>query len=384
MIRKIAINTGGGDAPGLNAVIRAVVISALWRGWEIWGIRHGYRGLIEDEPEGLVRLDRDSVRGITHLGGTILGSTNRGDPFAYPVMSNGKLQPMDVSGRLIERFKNLGFDALVAIGGDGSLRLAHRLLGEGLPRVIGVPKTIDNDLAGTDVTFGFQTAVNTATDALDKLHSTAQAHERVMVVELMGRYAGWIALYAGLAGSADVILIPEIEFDIDRVCEKIQRREARGRHFSIVVVAEGARPRGGEMRFKAAKGEFSEHAQLGGIAEQVAEQITLRTGKETRSLVLGHLQRGGSPVTQDRILSLRLGTAATKYLAETELSGMVSIRRGEIELTPLEEVSGKIRTVSMDSDTLRTGRDLGICFGDEPAGTFVDGTMPPPPALRYG
>lgn len=384
MIRKIAINTGGGDAPGLNAVIRAVVISALWRGWEIWGIRHGYRGLIEDDPGGLVRLERSSVRGITHLGGTILGSTNRGDPYSYPVMSNGKLQPMDVSQRLIERFNSLGFDALIAIGGDGSLRLAHRLLEQGLPRVIGVPKTIDNDLAGTDVTFGFQTAVATATDALDKLHSTAQAHERVMVVELMGRYAGWIALYAGLAGSADVILIPEIEFDIDRVCEKIRRREARGRHFSIVVVAEGARPKGGEMHFKAAKGEFSEHAQLGGIAEQVAEQIGLRTGKETRSLVLGHLQRGGSPVTQDRILSLRLGTAATKYLAETDRSGMVSVRHGELELTPLEEVSGKIRTVEMDSDTLRTGRDLGICFGDEPAGTFLGGTLPPPPARRFG
>lgn len=384
MIRKIAINTGGGDAPGLNAVIRAVVISALGRGWEIWGIRHGYRGLIEDDPGGLVRLERSSVRGITHLGGTILGSTNRGDPYSYPVMSNGKLQPMDVSQRLIERFNSLGFDALIAIGGDGSLRLAHRLLEQGLPRVIGVPKTIDNDLAGTDVTFGFQTAVATATDALDKLHSTAQAHERVMVVELMGRYAGWIALYAGLAGSADVILIPEIEFDIDRVCEKIRRREARGRHFSIVVVAEGARPKGGEMHFKAAKGEFSEHAQLGGIAEQVAEQIGLRTGKETRSLVLGHLQRGGSPVTQDRILSLRLGTAATKYLAETDRSGMVSVRHGELELTPLEEVSGKIRTVEMDSDTLRTGRDLGICFGDEPAGTFLGGTLPPPPARRFG
>ncbi|MCA9628218.1 MAG: ATP-dependent 6-phosphofructokinase [Myxococcales bacterium] len=383
MIRKIAVNTGGGDAPGLNAVIRAVVISALWRGWEVWGIRHGYRGLIEEDPNELVRLERHSVRGITHLGGTILGSTNRGDPFHYPVEVNGKLEPMDVSGRLIERFNELGFDALIAIGGDGSLKLANRLLEQGLPRVIGVPKTIDNDLAGTDVTFGFQTAVATATDALDKLHSTAQAHERVMVVELMGRYAGWIALYAGLAGSADVILIPEIEFDIERVCEKIRRREARGRHFAIVVVAEGAKPKGGRMTFKAGKGEFSEHAQLGGIAEQVAEQISARTGKETRSLVLGHLQRGGSPVTMDRILSLRLGTAATKYLAETDRSGMVSVRRGEIELTPFSEVSGKIRTVPLDSDTLRTGRDLGICFGDEPAGTYLDGTIPPPPLRRY-
>lgn len=379
MIRKIAVNTGGGDAPGLNAVIRAVVISALWRGWEVWGIRHGYRGLIEDDPDGLVLLDRNAVRGITHQGGTILGSTNRGDPFNYPASVAGKQVPVDMSKRLVDRFNELGFDALIAIGGDGSLKLANELLARGLPRVIGVPKTIDNDLAGTDVTFGFQTAVATATDALDKLHSTAQAHERVMVVELMGRYAGWIALHAGIAGSADVILIPEIEFDIDRVCEKVLRRESRGRHFSIVVAAEGARQRGGDMQFKSSKSEFKEHAVLGGIAERVAALISAGTGKETRSLVLGHLQRGGGPVTQDRLLSLRLGCAATQFLAEGVESGMASVRGEHIELIPLSEVSGKIRTVPMDDDILRTGRELGVCFGDEPRGTFIDGTLPPPP-----
>lgn len=378
MIRKIAVNTGGGDAPGLNAVIRAVAISAHWRGWEVWGIRHGYRGLLEGDADGLVRLDRNAVRGITHIGGTILGSTNRGDPFNYPVEKNGELVPTDVSSKVVERFEQHGFDALVAIGGDGSLKLAHKLMKAGLPRVVGVPKTIDNDLPGTDVTFGFQTAVTTATDALDKLHSTAQAHERVIVVEVMGRYAGWIALHAGIAGSADIILIPEIPFDIAAVCEKIQRREARGRHYSIVVVAEGAKPRDGGMVFKGNKSEFKEHALLGGIAEQVAGQITERIGKETRSLVLGHLQRGGSPVTSDRLLALRLGCAATKFLAETDRSGMVSVRGERIELVPMSDATDAIRTVPPDSDLIHTARELGLAFGDETPGTFLQ-SLPPPP-----
>lgn len=368
---KIAINTGGGDAPGLNAVIRAVALSARVRGWEVYGIKHGYRGLIESEPDGVVLLDREAVRGITHLGGTILGSTNRGDPFNYPMRRGDQLVARDVSETLIRRFRERGFEALIALGGDGSIRLAKKLLDRGLPRVIAVPKTIDNDLPATDVTFGFETAVATATDALDKLHSTAQAHERVMVVEVMGRYAGWIALHAGIAGSADVILLPEIPFSIDAVCEKILRRERRGRHFSIVVVAEGARPMGGEMIYKASKGAFSEHARLGGIAAHVAEAITARTGKETRSLVLGHLQRGGSPVTSDRLLGLRLGSAAIRFLAETRESGMVSLRNNEIVLVPLEEAVGRIRTVPLDCDILRTGRELGIGFGDESPGTFL-------------
>src|SRR5690606_32552217 len=264
-IRRIALNTGGGDAPGLNAVIRAVVLSARVRGWEVLGIRHGYRGLIEDDPAGLVTLDRDAVRGITHLGGTILGSTNRGDPFQYPVEVDGQTVPKDVSARVVERFVELGIDTLVALGGDGSIKLAKRLLDCGMPRVIAVPKTIDNDLPGTDVTFGFQTAVSTATEALDKLHSTAQAHERVMVVEAMGRNAGWIALHAGIAGSADVILIPEIPFNLDVVCEKIMRRERRGRRFAIVVVAEGATIDGQHVT-RGEKDVFSHHVRLGGVA----------------------------------------------------------------------------------------------------------------------
>lgn len=384
-IRRIAINTGGGDAPGLNAVIRAVTLSARWRGWEVLGIRHGYRGLIESDPSLVMRLDRDAVRGITHLGGTILGSTNRGDPFNYPVDDGaGSLVPRDVSARVIERAKELGIDAFVAIGGDGSIRLAHRLEERGLPRVIAVPKTIDNDLPGTDVTFGFQTAVATATDALDKLHSTAQAHERVMVVEVMGRNAGWIALYSGIAGSADIILIPEIPFDASAIAEKIQRRQLRGRPFAIVVVAEGAKPKGGQAVYAAERSDFQEHARLGGIGSEVAWEIEQRTGKETRTVVLGHLQRGGAPVTSDRLLALRLGTAATRFLAETNSSGLVAVSGQTIRLVPLSEAAAGIRVVPQDSEVLRTGRDLGICFGDEPPGTFLNATVVPPPRPNEG
>lgn len=382
-IRKIGVNTGGGDAPGLNAVIRAVTLSARWRGWEVVGIRYGYRGLIENDPALLVRLDRDAVRGITHLGGSILGSTNRGDPFHYPVPSEGAAVPTDVSDLVVRRAKELGVDAFVAIGGDGSLRLARKLVEKGFPRVIAVPKTIDNDLPGTDVTFGFQTAVATATDALDKLHSTAQAHERVMVVEVMGRSAGWIALYAGVAGSADVVLLPEIPFDMNVVAEKILRRQARGRPFAIVVVAEGAQPLGGEPVFVAGKDAFTEHQRLGGIGALVAAEIEKLTGKETRSLVLGHLQRGGPPVTSDRLLALRLGCAATRFLSEGDpsASGMVSVSGTSIRLVPLADATTGIRTVPLDSEVLQTGRDLGLCFGDEPRGTFypTNSTRPPAP-----
>jgi len=380
MIRRIAVNTGGGDAPGLNAVIRAVAISAMSRGWEVLGIRYGYRGLL-DEPDGVVSLDRNSVRGIHHLGGTILGSTNRGDPFRYPVMKDGELVPTDVSARVIQRMNQLAIDVLVAIGGDGSIQISSKLLERGLPRLIAVPKTIDNDLPGTDQTFGFDTAVATASEAIDKLHTTAQAHERVMVVEVMGRHAGWIALHSGIAGGADAILIPEIPYDIERVCEKIRWREAMKRRFAIVVVAEGAMPVGGEAVFKAGAGKFKEHGQLGGIAERVAREISERTGKETRSIVLGHLQRGGSPVTTDRVLALRLGCAATRFIAESNASGLVAVRGSRIELVPLADGTGRTRTVPPDSDVLITARQLGVCFGDEEPESFDSMVPPPPPSL---
>ncbi len=378
MSRRIAINTGGGDAPGLNAVIRSVVLAARWRGWEVFGIRRGYQGLLDGSADGVVALDRDAVRGITHVGGSILGSSSRGDPFRYPVEKDGAVVPSDESSRLVERFVELGFDALVAVGGDGSLAIAARLLARGLPRVIAVPKTIDNDLAGTDVTFGFHTAVATACDALDRVHTTAQAHDRVMVVEVMGRYTGWIALYAGLAGSADVILIPEVPYDLDVVCEKVRRRDALGRGFSIVVVAEGAAPRGGDMTVRAPGDEFRDHAVLGGVGERVAREIAERTGKEARTVVLGHLQRGGSPITYDRVLGLRLGSAAVHYLAESRESGMVAVRGNHIALVRLDEVAGRVRRVPADSEVLRTARDQGVCFGDEPPGAF----FPLSPGLR--
>jgi 6-phosphofructokinase 1 len=369
---RIAISTGGGDAPGLNGVIRAVVLSAVRRGWEVIGIRNGFQGLLVDDPRLLMRLDRDSVRGIAHLGGTILGTTNRGDPFRYPVDQNGTLVPTDLSGRLVQRVKELGIDALVSLGGDGSMSLAARLLERGLPRVIGVPKTIDNDLHGTDVTFGFETAVATATDAIDKLHTTAASHQRVMVVELMGRYAGWIALHAGISGGADVVLIPEIPFDMAAVCEKIQRRYATGREFAIVVVAEGAAPKGGEKAFKGERGQFKEHAQLGGLAERVAKEIGDRTGRETRSLVLGHLQRGGSPVTSDRLLAQRLGCAATRCIEQNDVSGMVALVCGQVKLVPFADLPTGPRLVDpATSDIVRSGRDLGMSFGDEAPGTFA-------------
>jgi ATP-dependent phosphofructokinase / diphosphate-dependent phosphofructokinase len=369
-VKRIAINTGGGDAPGLNGVIRAVALSAYREGWELLGIREGYRGLLEDDPELLVKLDLDAVRGILHLGGTILGTTNRGDPFHYPVEEGGKLVPKDMSGRLVERFKELGLDALVALGGDGSMSLATRLMARGLPRVIGVPKTIDNDLKGTDVTFGFETAVSIATEAIDRLHTTAQSHRRVMVVEVMGRDAGWIALHAGIGGGADVILLPEIPFDLNAVCEKLHSRYRRGRRFAIVVVAEGAKLKDVGAVYKGEKGEFREHAQLGGIAEYLARELGTRTGYETRCVVLGHLQRGGSPVTFDRILAQRLGCAAIRYLKETDQSGLVAMRGGHTQLVPFSEVAGGTRGVDASDELVRTARSLGLCLGDEPRGAF--------------
>ncbi|HSH45025.1 MAG TPA: ATP-dependent 6-phosphofructokinase, partial [Longimicrobiales bacterium] len=305
--RRIAITTGGGDAPGLNAVIRSIVLSALNRGWEVCGVRKGYAGLLGEDA--VIPLDRDAVRGITHEGGTILGTTNRGNPFEWPEpQPDGSYRTVDRSDEVVANFRKLGFDAMVAIGGDGSLHIANELALKGLP-VVGVPKTIDNDLTATQVTFGFHTAVQTASEAIDKLHSTAESHERVMVVELMGRHTGWIALFAGVSATADVILIPEIPYAMEKVCDKIRERESRGRHFSIVVVAEGARPLEGDPSFveEAVPGRA---ARYGGVAERVAAEIAAGTGKEVRSLVLGHLQRGGSPIAYDRLIALRFGAAA--------------------------------------------------------------------------
>jgi 6-phosphofructokinase 1 len=360
-IRRIAINTGGGDAPGLNAVVRAAVLAARRRGWEVLGIRRGYEGLLDITR--ITQLDRESVRGITPVGGSILGSTNRGDPFCWPLkLPSGEVTLIDRSDEVVTNFNRLGIDALIAIGGDGSMRIAHQLAQKGVP-VVGVPKSIDNDLWGTVLTFGFDTAVSVATEAIDRLHSTAEAHERVFTVELMGRYAGWIALHAGIASTADIILIPEIPFDIQAVCRKIMEREALGRHFSIVVVAEGARPLGGEMVFQ--EHQKGREARLGGVGEMVAAQIEECTGKEARNLVLGHLQRGGSPSAFDRIVAQRFGAAAVQVVAAGGSSVMVALDPPVIKTVPLAEVISKLNTVPLDCDTVKTARDIGICLGDE-------------------
>jgi phosphofructokinase-like protein len=359
-IKRIAINTGGGDAPGLNAVIRAATLAGLREGWQILGIRHGYRSLVEHEP--LIELTADRVRGITHLGGTILGTVNCGNPFEYPMKTNAGVQIMDVSDRVIENFHKHQIDVLICIGGDGSLRIAQRFIDKGLS-IIGVPKTIDNDISGTTTSFGFDTAVSTATDAIDKLHSTAESHERVMVVEVMGRHAGWIALHSGISGSADVILIPEIPFSIDKVCDKIREREQANRHFAIVVCAEGAHAVGEEPHYQQAKQQGGE-ARLGGIAQHVAEEIARCTGKETRSLVLGHLQRGGSPTALDRLLGLRFGAAAIRCLLEGAINEMVALVPPTVQTIPIREAIRTLKTVPLDSDTVRTARSLGISFGN--------------------
>jgi 6-phosphofructokinase 1 len=354
---KVAISTGGGDAPGLNAVIRGAVLAAVHRGWECAGIRRGFNGLLGDDE--VVPLGPAEVRGITHLGGTILGTTTRGDPFKWRQQApDGTWVERDRSDELVAAFHAHGFDALIAIGGDGTLGIALGLMAKGIP-VVGVPKTIDNDVGGTVATFGFDTAVSTATDAIDRLHSTAESHERVMVVEVMGRYAGFIALNSGIAGSADVILIPEIPFDIAKVCEKIRGREAEGRHFSIVVVAEGAVPKGGTVSLI-----DPEHQRLGGIADKVAHSIQEMTGKEARSLVLGHLQRGGSPTTFDRLLGLRFGAAAVRLIAERKFGYMVALQPPTIAAVPLEQALATPKRVPLDSDTIATARDIGISLGD--------------------
>lgn len=358
---RIAITTGGGDAPGLNAVIRAIVLSAHTRGWQSYGIRRGYGGLLGDD--GIMTLTPDKVRGITHLGGTILGTTNRGNPFRWAMKEvGGKDVEVDRSDDLLAAFAASGFDALITIGGDGSLKIGYDLWRKGLP-VVGVPKTIDNDVVGTLATFGFDTAVSTATDAIDKLHSTTESHERVMVVELMGRDAGWIALHSGIAATADVILIPEIPFDIEMVCEKVRARENSGRRFSMVVVGEGARPLGGDATLleRRAVGTVD---RLGGIGSLVARAITDRTGKETRSLVLGHLQRGGSPTTFDRLLALRFGAAAVRAVADGAFGIMIGYNPPGLNRVPIQDVIGRSKHVPLDSDTVLTARELGISLGD--------------------
>src|SRR5271165_2629873 len=368
IIKKIAINTGGGDAPGLNAVIHGAVYAARGRGWDIVGIREGYDGILEPEryPDGgLIDLHRSTVREISHLGGTILGTTNRGNPFRRVVeQPNGTKKEVDFSDEVIRRIREHHIDAVIAVGGDGSLSIANQLCEKGL-RVVGVPKTIDNDLESTTLTFGFNTAVSFATDCIDRLHSTAHSHQRIMVVEVMGRYAGWIALHAGLAGRADAILIPEIPYSIENVADHLARKHREGKPYSIIVVAEGAKPSGGDVTVKSR--EAGRVERLGGIAEIVAAQLQEHTGKESRSLVLGHLLRGGSPTAMDRNLGVTFGAGAVYALSQGMNGVMVAVKPPRLEFVPLQEAVAKLKLVSPENEFVLAARILDVSFGDQSA-----------------
>lgn len=358
---RLALSTGGGDAPGLNAVIRTAVLTALSRNWEVLGIKRGFAGLLGDDD--VVSLTRESVRGIAHMGGTILRTTNRGNPFKWPrKKADGTYEEIDRSDELISNARQLGIDAIITIGGDGSLEIADRLADKGM-KMVGVPKTIDNDVAGTITTFGFDTAVNTALEAIDRLHTTAESHDRVIVIEVMGRHAGFIALHAGLAGSADVILIPEIQFELSKVCEKIMARDRAGRKFSIVVIAEGASPKGGTESIMGPSMPGQDR-RVGGIAGRLAYEIAQHTGKETRSLVLGHLQRGGMPTGYDRLLATRFGGAAVRAVEEKKWGYMVALQSPHIVTIPIKEVLRESKRVNPTHDTVQTARETGISFGD--------------------
>ena len=364
-IERIGISTGGGDAPGLNAVIYAVVHAAARLGWKVLGIRDGYSGLLfpnDYDGGGVIELDIEKVKNIPHLGGTILGTTNRGNPFQVVERApDGAVREVDRSSDVLEAFCKHGIDAHVAVGGDGSLTIALQLHRKGL-RVVGVPKTIDNDLGSTYSTFGFSSAVSFATECIDRLHMTAQAHRRILVVEVMGRYAGWIALHTGIAGQADAILIPETPYDICKVADHLRKVTNGARQHAIVVVAEGAKPLGGDVTVKSR--EPGRVERLGGIGETVAEELQQLTGKETRAVVLGHLLRGGSPNAQDRLLGLGFGANAVYALSHGMNGVMVALKPPKVDFVPLEEAVAQLRLVPLDGEAVLGARTLGICFGD--------------------
>jgi ATP-dependent phosphofructokinase / diphosphate-dependent phosphofructokinase len=367
-IRRIGVLTGGGDAPGLNAVIRAVTKSAIiGHGWEVIGFRQGFEGCITGE---YFQLDLNAVRGILPRGGTILGASNRCNPFAYQNVSAGEAAPHDHSETVLNRFNDLGIDGIVVIGGDGTMSISYELAKKGL-NVIGVPKTIDNDVRGTKVTFGFDTAVSTATEAIDRLHTTAESHHRVMIVELMGRTAGWISLYAGIAGGADIILLPELPFDIDAISEKIQRRASLGRHFTIIAIAEGSRPEGGSAVYRSTAGAWYEH-KLGGIGPWLEQELAARIDQEVRSVVLGHLQRGGEPTARDRALGTMMGTHAVDLLAHNVSGQMVAVGRDpigesstDVTSVPLVVATRGPRHVPLSHPLIRSARMMDISLGQQ-------------------
>ena len=361
MKKRFAVLTGGGDCPGLNAVIRGVTKTLLNNGCEVLGVLNGFNGLVNDR---LVALDFKAVSGILPRGGTILGSTNRDNPFHFAVDTKDGLVFEDRSAVVVENLQKHGIEGLVVIGGDGSLAIGAQLAREHGVKVVGCPKTIDNDLLGTERTFGFDTAMAMATEAVDRLHTTAESHHRVMALEVMGRYAGWIALHAGIAGGADVILLPEIPYNMDSVIRKVEARRAAGKAFSIVVVAEGAKPVGGELSVARIVKDSFEQKRLGGAGEKFTREFEERTGIESRCTVLGYLQRGGSPTAFDRILSTRYGVAAAEACLEGKYGVMMSLQNDKIVHADLQMAGSGSRNVELDSEIIRAGRQIGICFGD--------------------
>ncbi len=370
--KRIGVLTGGGDCPGLNAVIRAVVKSGITRGWDVVGFEYGFQGVIEDAPP--IDLGLDSVRGILDRGGTILGTSNKANPFSYPIFRGDTWSEEDVSEAALARLQRLGIEWLVCIGGDGTLQIAHRLAQKGL-RVVGCPKTIDNDLSDTDVTFGFDTARATTTDAVGKLHTTAESHDRVMLLEVMGRSAGHLALHAAIAGGADAVLIPEIPYEIGPVVRSIRARKSMGRSFAIVVVAEGAAPKGGELAVveSASATPGRGVVRLGGAGKVAADLLSRRIKEhEIRVTVLGHLARGGTPTAFDRILGSRFGCRATDLIAEGASDHMVALHGNDVVPVPLG-LASKTRLVDVDGEIVRAARQLGIAFGDEGGADAVPG-----------
>lgn len=359
--KRIGILTGGGDCPGLNAVIRAVVKAAYGMyDLKVIGFVDGYEGLIQNRYRV---IDPDDASGILATGGTILGTSNRADPFRFPVLQDDdQYIYLDRSSEAVRNFEGLGLDTLIAIGGDGTMAASAGMMKKGLP-IIGVPKTIDNDLVGTDVTFGFDSAVSTATEAIDRIHTTAQSHHRVMIVEVMGRYAGWLALASGMAGGGDIVLMPEFPYDIEAVCDAVRARRARGRNFSIAVIGEGSKMAGGEM-VVARKVETSPDAvRLGGIGHQLAAQIEGLTNIECRVTVLGHLLRGGSPTAHDRLLATRFGVEATRLAASGQTGRMVVLKDNRMDSVPIEDVAGKLRLVQPKDTLVQVAQALGVCLG---------------------
>jgi phosphofructokinase-like protein len=359
-IKTNGISTGGGDCPGLNAVIRAATRSAILKyGWQVIGITDGFDGLIW--PERSRQLTLDSVSGILPRGGTILGTTNRGNPFKYKTVEDGREVVRDLAPQVIANARKLGIDAVIVIGGDGTQAIGLELFRQGL-NVVGVPKTIDNDLSATDVTFGFDTALHTCSEAIDKLFSTAESHHRVMVIEVMGRDAGWIALEAGISGGAHVILIPEIPFNIQNVCDFIIRRDAGGKKFTIVVVAEGIRP--GEDLKARFEQEQRVYPRAGAAGNLIGDALGMCTKKDVRVTVLGHVQRGGSPSPFDRILSTRFGAEAVELIARGDFGKMVALRGARIATVDIAEAVGAMKRVNPEGELVRVAKTIGVCFGD--------------------